>query len=389
MADDVRDNFSKYFNGIKAVTAPADALVYLKCFRRTVPVLIDWSEWETIRKIAGVIRQMSASAPMNTEKVHSGLKVKKSDGVEDFADSSLFMSVEATDRPVAFIFKDVTDRIIAAYEHADSDSRKTVDKIIDGLGAFGVDIVSRMLSDSNDREVRKQSFEMLKSKGLRAKKWAMDVLLDMNRPWYLHRNALMIIAHVSDRDEDFSVVRSFLAHSNPKIREEALNLTVALKPHDAETIFLNAIHDDDPKVRWRAMRSLPDFSPISESSMNELLSIIARPIPREPADAERHINQVVQIISAINAMPHISMSRKVEAEILGAVQSITEGKNSLWNRVKKAVASHDELPILKAAIPLLGRIGGSRSGAELKKMSRFHPDLSPLADKALAQIKSR
>ncbi|MEZ4568246.1 MAG: hypothetical protein R2860_15240, partial [Desulfobacterales bacterium] len=37
MADDVRDNFLKYFDGIKNVTAPLDALVYLKCFRRTVP----------------------------------------------------------------------------------------------------------------------------------------------------------------------------------------------------------------------------------------------------------------------------------------------------------------------------------------------------------------
>ena len=389
MADDVRDNFLKYFDGIKNVTAPLDALVYLKCFRRTVPVLIDWEEWETISKITSVVRQMSARAPMNTEKVHSGLKIKRSGGDEDLADASMMMSLEIADRPMAFIFKDITDKLIAAYEHADPDTRNTIDKIIDGFGAFGVDIISRMLSDSNNRDVRKKSFDMMKSKGMRAREWAMDALSDVKRPWYLHRNAMMIIAHVSDSEEDFPVVRNFLAHSNPKLREEALNIAVALKPHDAETILLNAIHDSDPKVRWRAMRSLPDFSPISESSMNELLSIVARPVPKETADGEKHIHQVVQIISAINAMTYIPMSRKVEAEILAVLQPITEGKKSLWHRIKKGVASQDELPILKAAIPLLGRIGGSRSGNELKKIGRFHPDLASLSDKAVAQIKTR
>ena len=388
MADDVRDNFSKYVIGINNLTNPSDALVYLKCFRRTVPVLIDRGAWQTLMAIANLIRAASAKKPLNTEKVHAALSAHKSDGVEILAESSLFRSIDMTDRPVVFIFKDVTDKIIDAYEHADSDTRKLIDQIIDKFGSFGVAVISQMLSESNDREVRKLSFEILINKGSQAKKWAIDTLKDISRPWYIHRNAMMIIEKLSGNKEDFSCIRPFLEHSNPKIREEALNIAVSLKPHDGESIVLNAIADGDPKVRWRAMRSLPAFAPVSESTMNELLNIISRPIPKDHAEAEKHISQTVHILSAINAMHYMPVSRRVEAEVIELIKSFIDDKKSLWKRVKKAVRSDLETPILKAAVPLLGKIGGPPSRSVLKKMDRFYPDLSEIIKKALHQIKS-
>ncbi len=389
MADDVRDNFSRYADGIKRVKNPEDALVYVKCFRRVMPVLIERNEWKTIKNIAAVIQRASAGKPVNTEKMHSGLKIVKSDGEESFAGSGLFGAIESMDRPAAFIFKDVTDKIIAAYEQAGPSPREFIDKIIDNMGSFGVDIISRMLTESNDREVRKQSFEIMKQKGWRAKKWAEAILNNLDRPWYIHRNALMILSHVSDRDEDFSVVRNFLTHPHAKLREEALNLTVSMKPRDGETLILNAIGDDDPKVRWRAMRSLPEISSISESAMEALLAMIVQPLPKETEAADKQMKQTVQIVTAINAMSHIPVPQKVEADLLGLVQSLTEGKKSLWHRVKKAVAGQEELRVLKAVVPLLGRIGGTQSGSTLKKISRQYPDLSELADKAVDQITDR
>ncbi|MBC2717668.1 MAG: hypothetical protein HF978_20385 [Desulfobacteraceae bacterium] len=388
LADDIRENFSKYSNAIGNIKDPDEALIYLKCFRRTAPVLIDSGSWEMLKRITLLIKSVSSQKPINTDKVHSGLKIIKSNEIEDFSDSKLFKSLDVSERPLGFIFKDVTDKIINSYEHADSKQRNLIDKIINELGSFGVDITSKMLIDSNDREVRKLSYEMMISKGDQARKWAIKVLDETSRPWYIHRNAMMILGKVSDKEEDFDCVRKFLEHSNPKMREEVINVAVSLKPHDGESLILKSIDDDDPKVRWLALRTIQHFSPISESAMMELLNIISLPIPKNNEAAENQINKTVNIISAINAMTYIPISRKVEFEILEALKSISGGKQSLWNKVKRAVGSDHETPVLKAAIPLLGKIGGSQSKTFLKKIIRLHPDFSEIIKKALLQIKS-
>ncbi len=388
MADDIRDNFTTYSSAIANVNDPEQALVYLKCFRRTVPVLIGSGCWEILSRITQTVKNVSARQPVNSDKVHSGLKIIKSNEIEDFSESILFKSLDVSERPLGFIFKDVTYKIIDAYEHADSNQRKTIDKVINCLGSFGVDITSKMLSDSNDREVRKLSYEKMISKGNQARKWAIKALKDTSRPWFIHRNAMMILAKVSDKEEDFDCVRNFLEHSNPKIREEALHAAVSLKPYDGESLVLKLINDEDPKVRWLAIRTLQKFSPISESAMNVLLNLIALPMPKNKEAAENQINKTVHIISAINAMTHIPVSRKVETEIIEVLKSIAGGKQSLWNKVKRAVGSDHDTPLLKSAIPLLGKIGGSPSKSFLKKTIRSHPELSEIIKKALHQIES-
>jgi hypothetical protein len=100
------------------------------------------------------------------------------------------------------------------------------------------------------------------------------------------------------------------------------------------------------------------------------------------------MNKTIQIISAINAMPHIPISRKVETEIVEILKSVVGESKSIWHRVKKAIGSNHEIPLLKASIPLLGKIGSSRSKSFLKKINRSHPELSEIVNKALRNIKS-
>ena len=263
-----------------------------------------------------------------------------------------------------------------------------IDTILNSLGALGDDIISKMLTESDDREVRKLSYEMMISKGDQAIKWAVKILEDTNQPWFVHRNAMMILGKVSLDKSDFDCVRKFKSHSNPKIREEVLNAAVSLKPDDGETLVLKSINDENPKVRWRALRTIQHFAPISESAMYDLLNIITLPIPKNNEEAENHISKTVNIISAMNAMTFIPMSQKVETEIIELLKSFSDGKKSIWKKVKRAVGNDYETPVLKAAIPLLGKIGSSQSRSFLKKLIRSHPDLSELIKKALLQIKS-
>lgn len=125
--------------------------------------------------------------------------------------------------------------------------------------------------------------------------------------------------------------------------------------------IVESINDDDPKVRWRALRTLQHFSPVSEETVQRLLNIITLPLPKNHDEAENHINKTVHIISAISAMPYVPISQKVETEILELLNSFSGGKKSIWDKVKRVVGNDYETPVLKGAIPLPGKIGSSSS----------------------------
>ncbi|MFZ2633206.1 MAG: HEAT repeat domain-containing protein [Desulfosalsimonadaceae bacterium] len=388
MADDVHHNFSKYEDALDHLKDPDEALVYLQCFRRVVPVLAESDRWDSVSRIAVALKKACSRQPMSSDKVYSGLKVKRKEGIEDFSASPFFQSLKPADRPIAFVFNDIADHIFQVYGADDKNQRRILDHIIDDLGSFGVNILSRMLTDSPDREVRKQSFESLITKGVQAQNWAVAVLDDPKHPWFVHRNAMMILAKVSHEAAGFDCVRKFLDHSNPKIREEILNVIASLHPDDAEALVVGAFDDEAPKVRWLASKTLTRFVPVSESAMNRLMMVIARPMPREKDPADLQVSKIVGILSAINAMQLVPSRTIVESQILETLKSIIGEKKSLWKKVKSVVATDHEETILKAAAPLLGKIGGDASRAFLKQAAKSHPDLSEIIKKAMMQIKS-
>lgn len=389
IADDVRENFSQYIKTMASMRNPMNAPVYLKYFRRAVPALMDAGNWEELARITTALRKLSSRQPFASETFYSSLKMIRSGNIDDYASSKLFKSLEVLERLPVFIFKDNSDQIISAYEQGDETRRKIMDQILNALGVLGVDIYAKMLSESNDREVRKFCYEKMIQKGDHARRWAISILKDPGHPWFIHRNALMILAKVSDKPADFDNVRMFVIHANPKIREEVLNVAVALKPRDGESLVLGAIQDEDPKVRWRALRSVAYFSPVSDAAMEKLIEWIAQPLSKDKEADENQMSIIATIASAINAMPIIPMASKVETEILSALEPITSGKHSFWDKVKRAVGNDQAIPVLKAAIPLLGRIGSPRSAAFLKKTSRSYPDLADSIKKAMDQIKLR
>jgi HEAT repeat protein len=386
MADDVASNLKKYNKALSRVKSPMDALVYLKCFKRAAPVLVDKEEWKVLLDLTAMLNKVSSASPFNTDQVHLGLIGGEKQEKKEITDSQFWQSLPKDERAQAFIFKNISEKLIRAFEQAENTERVIINDILDGIGAFGVDVISKMLVDSSDREVRKLSFERLVQKGEQARKWAADTLSDSSRVWYIHRNAMMILAKVSDNAADFEYVRPLLDHSNNKIREESLNALVALRPSDSEYLVIKALNDNDAKVRWRALRALENLMPISEDAIHDLLNIIAEPLPKDKDLAGEQISKSVQIISAINAMDKIPIRSDVEKTVIECVKAVIGDKSSLWSKVKRAMKNSSETTIVKAAIPLLGKVGGEASKKFLKKLNRSYPDLAEQIKKAMQSI---
>jgi HEAT repeat protein len=290
---------------------------------------------------------------------------------------------------IAYVFGGISEIFISTYETSDKARLKLLEEIVDNLDSLGVDMLSQVLAKSEDKEVRKNCVISLVKKGKLSRKWALGVLEKPDSPWYLQRNALKILFNVSQNIKDFERIRVHLDHENSKIREEMISLVVRMRPQDAESLIISALDDADVKVRWRATRALADISPISESAFNKILSIIKKPLSEDKDESAAQMKKIMNLISAISGLSDVPNKNKVEIDIINTLKAMIGQEKGLKKFFKRLVVSENEIGMLKAAIPLLGRIGGKESENFLKTLIKSHSQLSDGIQKSLENIQAR
>ncbi len=384
MTRDITANFINYSNNFLKATSVDDALVYIKCFRRVLPMLADEKNWLTVRDIAILLNQTGARDILS--KVILSLPQEMQPLLENPSEDRF---PNHHQKLICHVFGGISRELISAYETADKKEHLLLEEILDALGAFGVDVLSQVLVNSKNKETRKMCVASLVHKGELSRNWAIDILQRPDAAWYVYRNALMILRDVSACPDDFDRIRVHLAHENPRIREEMISLIIAMKPRDAESLIISAMDDPDPKVRWRAGRALADISPISQSAVNHLLSLITKTISEDKAEADDRMKRLMNLISAITGLREIPNKTQVESDIIRGLKSMIGQEKGLRRLFKRVTSSENEITLIKSALPLLGRIGGPESMGFLKKLSKSHSRLLEPIQKAIQQIESR
>jgi HEAT repeat protein len=364
IANDVQAHFSSYVYRIMNVDSVENATVLLKCFRRIMPTLIEKEEWDIALTITKAVTKTGRENTVFTGD--SGLPPK----------------------PHKFIYKGLTTELYEGYINADETQRPAVGRIADKLGSQGIEILSRVLSDCDDRSARKEATDLLIKKGDMARRWVLKVLADPKQPWYLQRNALMILRYVGNRKEDIDRARQLMSHSHPRLRDEALNTVLAMKAADAEQIVVEALNDADDKVRWRATSALAELSPLSEGSIAKILAIIKTAPPEEKEETVKHARKVSQLINCLGALKGFRNLDVVEDTILDAAQKASEQKKGFLKRLKKT-GENNQNAIISAAIATLGKIGSPKSEAFLAKLAGSKTPQAESAQKAAESIKLR
>ncbi len=364
MAKDVQSHVRSYVNRIVQARTPADAVTWLKLFRRVLPIFIEKGNWKIILWLTKAVNK--AAKDGNIYAAKSGLPAN----------------------PLDFVVKGNKKEIVAAYEKADDAQRKMIDTITDHLGARGIAILSRVLSDCEDRAARKSAMDALIKKGDLARDWVLNVLDDPEQKWYLKRNALMLLRHVGKGAEEIDRARKLLQHEHPRVRDEALNAVIALKDSGSEDLIIAALNDPDDKVRWRAMNGLSELSPISEASIKKLLGMITVAPPEDKEEAVKHSRKIVQLIRALGGINAIPNREEAEDIILDIARKSSEQKKGLLQRLKKT-ADPDQSTMLAAAINTLGNIGTAKSEAFLEDLARSKSPQAETAQKAANTIKLR
>ncbi len=364
MAKDVRTHIRSYVNRILTVKTSEDAVIMTKLIRRILPALIEKADWQTTLYVSKATAKVAKTS--NLFKNTPGLPAN----------------------PLLFVFKDRTDEMVAGYDNADESQRAMIDNITDFLGTQGIQILSKVLSDSEDRGARKNAMDALTKKGDLVRNWIFKVLDDPKQKWFLIRNALMLLGFVGKNEKDIEHVRKLLQHEHPRVRDEALNVVISLKADNVEDVVITALSDADDKVRWRAVSGLADLAPVSEGSIKKLLALITVEAPEDKEEAVAHYRKIAQLIRALGGINDLPNRQEAEDTILEIARQSSEQKKGLLKRIKKTTGP-DLSAVLSAAITTLGNIGTSKSEAFLEELAKSKSPQAEPAQKAANNIRLR
>jgi hypothetical protein len=282
----------------------------------------------------------------------------------------------------------LSEDLVAAYENAGDAERKIVDEIAGLLGPQGIDILSKVLSETENRQARKFATDALIQQGEAANRWVLKALGNPDQPWYLLRNTLMILRFVGKGEKGIERARQFISHEHPRVRDEALHTFLALKPPDAEQIVIDALEDPDDKVQWRATAALSELGPLSENSVAKIIQMIKTEIPEQEEAAAQHSRKVCNIIRTLGTAINIKNIQAVEESLIEIAQMINGRRKGLLKLLKKSTSAH-QTAILSAAIATLGKIGTANSEAFLQKMASAKTAQAEAARKAIESIRQR
>jgi hypothetical protein len=364
MTRDAQAHLSAYVRRLLNAEKTDDAVVLVKFCRRIFPTLFEDNEW----KIALLLTRAADRAG----KENGAFK----------KDSSL------SPTPQRFIYKNLTEDLVTAYETAEDAQRKIIDEIAGLLGPQGIEILGKVLSECENRQARKFATDALIQQGEMARLWVLKALGNPDQPWYLLRNTLMILRFVGKGEKGIERARQFISHEHPRVRDEALHTFLALKAPDAEQIVVDAIEDPDDKVQWRATSALAELAPLSEASVAKITRIIKTEIPEDDEAAAQHSRKVCNIIRTLGTVINIKNIQAVEESLLEIAKMINGQKKGILKRLKKSASPH-QTAILSAAIATLGKIGTVNSEAFLKKIAGSKTAQAEAARKAVESIRQR
>jgi hypothetical protein len=364
MTKDVQAHVSTYVRRLLGAETTDDAVVLVKFCRRIMPMLFEQNDW----KIALLLTRAADRA-----------------GKEN----KVFLTKRSlSPNPQRFIYQDLTEDLVTIYEKLEEPERKIIDEIIGLLGSQGIEILSKVLSECESRQARKSATDALIKQGEVACLWVLKALGNPDQPWYLLRNALMILRSVDKNHQGIEQVRSYVTHAHPRVRDEALHTLLTLKGDDAEQIVISALDDPDDKVLWRATNALVELAPLSDPSIVRLIEIIKSEIPEEKQAEAKHSIKVANIIRALGEKVDVKNIQLIEEAVIDCAQLISGQKKKIFQRLKKSSSPHQN-SILSAAIATLGKIGTAHSQAFLEKLAGTKTSQADAARTAAESIRLR
>ncbi len=365
MVRDMQSRTSVYIGWVFKRLNPVDAAVMLKCFRRVISIIVEDKDWDFGFKLTLAVNKVKNETDLYSPKNN------------------------LPSNPFYFIFKDASDMLSTAYLTESTTSRLKIDQIVRRLGSKGVEILNQILTKSENSDVRTDAMETVVSMGEVARHWSLKVLRNKDLEAGEVKNALAILREVGKAKTDIDIVKKFISHTDPRVKEELLHTLMSFNAPDLEPFIIQALTHSDDKLRWRAALAFGKLRQISKGSIVQILQTITSDPPDDDQQTEVHIRKIAQLIQTLGAVKNFPAPDRLEGAILKAAQKSNNSGKKLMARLKLNNPAIDQTPILVAAFATLGKIGSAKSSEFIANFIKGKSPTAVEAQKALRLIESR
>ena len=329
-------------------------------FHRVISALIRLKEWPIINQIVQALCGFSS---------RKNVSLNTSELLINLPDS---------------IFEGSDEIFAEEYIHAESVVRDQMNEILTKMTSMCIKVLSAVFVKGRDPNVLKSAIDLVSKKGDLAREWSIKILDDHNQPLPMLNIALLVIINVG-HDNDIGVVKKYTKHPNPSIRTKALDVIVKLNKKDAEILIIEALNDEDEKVRDRAATLIERESSLSEESVNKLRLFIKTKLLQKKDITIHEAKRLAGLLRAIGKLTGLVNKEPLEDEILGIASDLLKGRIGLLKFIK-ADLNEEQLEIIYACLSTLGKIGGSKSKTFLNTISRGNTMLSKIAHEAIEEF---
>ena len=348
LAKDIQNNLQNYITWIQKAEAHEDVVVLFKSFRRAVPYLIDYDAWPTLLEIMKHVNLMQSHF---TEKITLGHS------------------------PAMYIFQDEIDQLTQAFVSADQDQRDNISTFFKLLGELGIVIMTQVLEESKNREARLAAVGVLTSQEEETRNWAYKVLDDPQSPWFIHRNALLILSSVGQGDEDVTRTRKFMRHGDPRIRLEALKTIIALDARDKEMLIIQCLLDRDTLVQKQALISLRELEVLSKASVRKIVDMLKVKQPKAGEELNEYFRKNIMLIKSLGVLKRPPFRDEIEEILLTFIRHQCERKKLL--EVFRKSVKEEFGPMVSSTLFTLQRLGDPGTLNSLRELALIE---SPFAE---------
>jgi len=362
LAGDVISKIDTYIEKIESVSTEDEAGSLVTTLKRVMPELIRRQEWPVIKRTAEALGGLFSRAEkdLNAPVIILKLPDLVFEGTEEiFADAFIRSEVEA---------------------------RSEISDIFMMMRSMCINIAGIILNRSKEPDVIKSVIEFLSRKGKMARDWSLKIIEDPNQPLSLLNIALIVIVRVG-MESDAKTIRKYTRHPNVSIRTKALAAIAKLNSKEAESSVLDALADQEEKVRSQAVNLIERELTLSTESTVKVLELVKERMQKKNITTGE-AGFFSALIRAAGKTAEGAKREILENEMIGIASDLLKERSGLLKFIKSDLGK-EQMEIVSACLAVLGKAGGQKSGEFLKPLSRGDGLLSKAAGEALAELEKK
>lgn len=361
LAGEIVSQKDQYIEKIAHASSIEDMKDIVTMFRRVVPVLIRVREWPVIKQIVEALYDSKFKSGDYTNT--TGLNLNLPDS----------------------IFEGSEEAFTEEYINVESAVRDDMNEILSKMTFMCIKILEAVFGKCKDPDILKGAIDLMSQKDDLAKQWALKILAGQNQSLHILNTALLIILNVG-RSDDISLVKKHTKNINPGIRTKALDIAVKLNRKDAETLILEALTDEDEKVRSHAINLIERDSSLSAEFFNKLCLFVKTELSQKQNVTMNEAKFLARLLMTIGKISD-NIKEKLENEILDITTNLVKGRIGFLKYKSAPDKEHSE--VIYACLSTLGKIGGHKSIEFMNTFSRDGSSLSKIAYETVKKLKER